>query len=247
MLSFFKPKTVLKDLIPDYYIDIHSHVLPGIDDGAKTIDDAVFLISEMQKMGFSQLIATPHTFSGFWDNTKVGIEKKLVDTKVELEENNILVSLRVASEYLLDDHFVSLCEKKEILTIKDNYVLVEMSYLNPPIHLFDIIFDLQVAGYIPVLAHPERYGFYHKNFDDYKKLKNAGCLFQLNLLSTVGYYGKNCTEAAQKLLQNDLIDFVGSDIHHKKHIESFDNKVLIKDLAPIREAIERNQVFKNNI
>ena len=243
MLSFLKSKPILKDLIPTDYIDIHSHILPGIDDGAKNIEDSIFLITEMQKMGFSKLIATPHTFSGFWDNTKTGIEKKHIETKSLLSDNQINVSLGVASEYLMDDHFVSLFQKKEILTLKDNYVLVEMSYLNPPMQLFNIIFDLQVAGYIPVLAHPERYNFYHNNFEEYKKLKNAGCLFQLNLLSTVGYYGKNITEIAQKLLQNNLIDFVGSDIHHEKHIEWFDKKVLIKDVQPLKDAIANNQIF----
>ena len=243
MLSFLKSKPILKDLISNNYIDIHSHILPGIDDGAKNIEDSIFLINEMQKMGFSKLIATPHTFSGFWDNTKTGIEKKHIETKSLLSDNQINVSLGVASEYLMDDHFVSLFQKKEILTLKDNYVLVEMSYLNPPMQLFNIIFDLQVAGYIPVLAHPERYNFYHNNFEEYKKLKNAGCLFQLNLLSTVGYYGKNITEIAQKLLQNNLIDFVGSDIHHEKHIEWFDKKVLIKDVQPLKDAIANNKIF----
>ena len=243
MLSFLKSKPILKDLISNNYIDIHSHILPGIDDGAKNIEDSIFLITEMQKMGFSKLVATPHTFSGFWDNTKTGIEKKHIETKSQLSDNQINVSLKVASEYLMDDHFVSLFQKKEILTLKDNYVLVEMSYLNPPMQLFNIIFDLQVAGYIPVLAHPERYNFYHNNFEEYKKLKNAGCLFQINLLSTVGYYGKNITDIAQKLLQSNLIDFVGSDIHHEKHIEWFDKKVLIKDVQPLKDAIANNQIF----
>ena len=243
MLSFLKSKAVLKDLIPSNHIDIHSHVLPGIDDGAQNTEDSIYLISEMQKMGFLHVIATPHIFSGFWDNTKIGIENVLEQTLPTLSKNNITIPVRAASEYLMDDHFVSLFQKKEILTLKDNYVLVEMSYLNPPIHLYNIIFDLQVAGYIPVLAHPERYNFYHKNFDEYKKLKNAGCLFQLNLLSIVGYYGKDVTESAQKLLQNGFIDFVGSDVHHKKHIEWFDKKVLIKDVQPLKNAFSNNQLF----
>jgi len=130
-----------------------------------------------------------------------------------------------------------------VLTLKDKYVLVEMSYLNAPIHLYDIIFDLQVAGYKPVLAHPERYNFYHNNFNEYLRLKNAGCLFQVNLLSTVGYYGSAVAETAKELLNKGLIDFVGSDVHHKKHIESFDKKVLLKDLQPLKEAFSNNQFF----
>jgi protein-tyrosine phosphatase len=239
MLFFNKPKIILKDLIPDNHIDIHSHLLPGIDDGAQTIDDTLFLLESLKKMGVSNFITTPHIFSGIWDNTK----DKIQALEVETNSNNNTI-FKAAAEYLMNDHFISLFQKGEILTLKDNYVLVEMSYLNPPIQLFDIIFELQVAGYKPVLAHPERYTFYHNNFDQYQKLKNVGCLFQLNLLSTVGYYGREVTQTAEKLLQKGLIDFVGSDVHHKKHIDSFDNKILIKDLQPLKEAFLNNQFFK---
>jgi protein-tyrosine phosphatase len=239
VLFFKKNKTILKDLIPNGHIDIHSHLLPGIDDGAQTIEDTLFLLDSLKNMGISNFITTPHIFSGFWDNTKEKIQA------LELETNsNNNTSFKAAAEYLMDDHFVSLFQKGEILTLKNNYVLVEMSYLNPPIQLFDIIFDLQIAGYKPVLAHPERYAFYHNDFDQYQKLKNAGCLFQLNLLSTVGYYGKEATQIAEKLLKKGFIDFVGSDVHHKKHIDSFNNKILIKDLQPLKEAFANNQFFK---
>ncbi len=244
MIFFKKNKTILKDLIPDNHIDIHSHLLPGIDDGAQTLDDTLFLISELKNMGVSKFITTPHIFSGFWDNNKAKIEALEAKTILDLKDNNINIPIQAASEYLLDDHFVSLFQKGEVLTLKDNYVLVEMSYLNAPIHLYDIIFDLQVAGYKPVLAHPERYVFYHNNFNEYKKLKNAGCLFQLNLLSTVGYYGETVAEISKKLLDQGLFDFVGSDVHHKKHIESFSKKVILKDLQPLKEAISNNQFFK---
>ena len=239
MLFFNKHKTTLKDLIPDDHIDIHSHLLPGIDDGAQTIDDTLFLVDSLKNIGISNFITTPHIFSGFWDNTK----DKIQALEVETNSNNN-TSFKAAAEYLMDDHFVSLFQKGEILTLKDNYVLVEMSYLNPPIQLFDIIFDLQVAGYKPVLAHPERYTFYHNSFDQYLKLKNAGCLFQINLPSTVGYYGKEVAQAAEKLLKKGLIDFVGTDVHHKKHIESFDKKILLKDLQPLKEAFANNQFFR---
>ena len=244
MLLFKKNKTFLKDLIPNNHIDIHSHLLPGIDDGAQTIDDTLFLLNSMTNMGITKIITTPHIFSGFWDNSKDKIQKLHIETIATLKEQNINIPIQAASEYLMDDHFVSLFQKGEILTLKDNYVLVEMSYLNPPIQLFDIIFDLQVAGYKPILAHPERYVFYHNHFDEYLKLKNAGCLFQLNLLSTVGHYGISVAEIAKKLLDKGLIDFVGSDVHHKKHIESFDKKVLLKDLQPLKDALANNQFFK---
>jgi tyrosine-protein phosphatase YwqE len=144
----------------------------------------------------------------------------------------------------MDDQFVKLFESHNLLTLKDNYVLVEMSYINPPIQLYAILFDLQVAGYIPVLAHPERYLFYQKNFNEYYKLKRAGCLFQLNLLSVVGYYGTEITIIAEQLLQKGMYDYVGSDVHHDTHLAAFENKVNIKDVTPLKEIIANNQFFK---
>lgn len=244
MFFFKKSKPVLHELLHDNFIDIHSHILPGIDDGAKNIEDTLNLITTLKKYGFSQFMATPHTFAGYYDNTKTGIIETYTKTQEELKHKNCHVTIEVASEYLMDDHFIKLFQNKEILTLKENYVLVEMSYLNPPINLFDILFDLQVAGYKPVLAHPERYGFYHSQFDMYKKLKNSGCAFQMNLLSIVGYYGKNVQTAAQELLKQNLIDFVGSDVHHQKHLNAFNSKIETKEIENLKSAIANNQFFK---
>ena len=235
---------MLKDLIPDNYIDIHSHLLPGIDDGAQTIEDTLYLVTELQKLGFKQFTTTPHIMKNVWDNTTSIIENKLANTIIDLKNNEIDVPFKAAAEYLIDANFVSLFQSEPLLVLKENYVLIEMSYLNPPIQLYDIIFDMQVAGYQPVLAHPERYLFYHYNFNEYEKLKNSGCLFQLNLLSTVGYYGIDVAKTCEKLLKKGMIDFVGSDVHHQNHINSFSKKILFKDIRPLKEAIENNQFFK---
>lgn len=246
MLSFFKSKPLLKELIPQGYTDIHSHILYGIDDGAKTIDDTLFLLNSCKEFGFSNMITTPHTCSGIWDNTKEGITEKLAAVKTQLPDLTGELNLRAASEYMIDDTFLKLFGREPLLTLKDNYVLVEMSYINPPIQLFDILFELQVAGYKPVLAHPERYNFYHNNFDAYKKLKKAGCHFQANLLSTVGYYGEPVTKTVDKLFKNDMIDFTGSDIHHKNHIDSFSRKIKISEAESLIAAMKRNSFFESS-
>ena len=162
----------------------------------------------------------------------------------ELAELHQTLNLQAASEYFIDEHFVELFKTQPLLTLKDNYVLVEMSYLNPPIPLHEYLFELQLAGYQPILAHPERYVYYHHNFNDYEKLKKMGCYFQVNLLSTVGYYGKDVAIAADKLLQADMINFAGSDIHHKQHIDSFKRKTVIKSNKQLEKVIENNQFFK---
>ncbi len=245
MLSFLKSKPILANLIPNNYIDIHSHLLPGIDDGAKTIDDSKVILENMISFGFQQVITTPHTIKTVWDNTTKSIAEAHEKVKTELPDLHKKVNLKSASEYLMDDNFVKLFQSEKLLTLKDNYVLVEMSYLNPPINLYDIIFELQVEGYIPVLAHPERYTFYHNNFKEYEKLKKAGCLLQMNLLSSVGYYGKAVAEIADKLLGNTMIDFTGSDIHHKNHIKAFEDKLKIKNIASFEKAMFNNIFFEN--
>lgn len=244
MLLLFRSKPALKDLIPDGHVDIHSHLLPGIDDGAKTFEDTLRLTHALQSFGISQFITTPHIIQHVWNNTRDQIIAKETATKLELVKHNITDSFRTAAEYMMDDYFVQLLRAGNLLTLKDNYVLVEMSYINAPIQLYEILFDIQVAGYIPVLAHPERYLFYHNNFDEYLKLKRAGCLFQLNLLSIVGYYGEGIVKIAEKLLQKGLYSFVGSDVHHDNHIAAFEQKVRLRDLTPLKEVIANNQFFR---
>lgn len=244
MFTFFKSKPTLKDLIPDHHIDIHSHLLPGIDDGARTFADTLRLTKALQEIGVTEFITTPHIIQHVWDNTQEQILDKKSDTVLELQKNNITIPFHAAAEYLMDDQFVQLFQSHNLLTLKDNYVLVEMSYINPPIQLYSILFDLQVAGYIPVLAHPERYLFYHNNFNEYQKLKRAGCIFQLNLLAVVGYYGVGITKIAEQLLQKGMYTYVGSDVHHDNHIEAFKQKINIKDSMPLKEVIANNQFFK---
>ncbi len=245
MLFFKKNKPLLKDLIPDNFVDIHSHLLFGIDDGAKTFEETLFLTKSLMEFGVKEFITTPHTIQHVWENKRETILSKKEETVNLLALDEIRIPFKAASEYLMDDSFVRQFQSEELLVLKDNYVLVEMSYINAPIQLYDILFDLQVAGYKPILAHPERYVFYHNNFTEYVRLKKAGCLFQLNLLSAVGYYGEGVFQIAKKLLESGLIDYVGSDVHHKNHIQAFNNKVLIKDLAPLKQAFENNSFFIN--
>lgn len=237
--SFSNPR--LKDLIPDGYSDIHSHLLFNLDDGAKSLDETLLLLNSLKNMGFSCFTTTPHIMKSVWDNTPKIINEKLAETKSLLEKENF--KLRAAAEYMMDNSFFEKIKSESLLCIKDNYVLVEMSYLNPPIQLYDIIFEIQIQGYIPVLAHPERYVFYYRNLEEYKKLKKFGCLFQINLLSTVGYYGKQVAETTDLLLKNGLVDFTGSDVHNIKHVESFKNKIVIKEEDSLKKALAENSFF----
>ncbi len=243
MFFFNTTKPVLKNLIPCNYVDIHSHLLPAIDDGAKNYEDTQFLILELKKIGFLEFITTPHVMEAVWQNSTEKIKQVLNDTKASLLENKIENQFSSGAEYMMDNGFVKLFETEKLRTLKDNFVLVEMSYLNAPLNLYEVLFQLQIAGYTPVLAHPERYVFYEKNLNEFTKLKNAGCLFQMNLLSSIGYYGTNVTKIADYILKNNMYDFVGSDVHHAKHVASFNNKVILKNSKLFENVILQNKFF----
>lgn len=244
MLSLFKTKPKLFELIPAGYVDIHSHVLPGIDDGAKTMEDTRFLLDGMAQLGFSKSITTPHTMGNVWDNTSETIKEALETVHATVPIPAQALNLQAASEYFLDESLMKRIGENALLTLKENYVLVEMSYLNAPLQLYDFLFELQLKGYQLILAHPERYSFLHGKKKEYAKLKKAGCMFQLNLLATVGYYGKDVCEIADYLLKEDCYDFVGSDIHHAQHLASFDKKIKISNPKILEQVMAKNQFFK---
>ncbi|GGB72186.1 capsular polysaccharide biosynthesis protein [Flavobacterium suaedae] len=217
--------------------------MPDIDDGAENNEDTLKLIDTLSSYGFSQFITTPHVLTGVWNNTKDDILQKEEYTKALLKNKDIKLPFKAAAEYLMDDVFLKLLQNEELLTIKDEYVLVEMSYLNPPMQLYDILFELQLKGYKPILAHPERYNAYHNNYKEFEKLKKAGCLFQINLLSTTGYYGKPVFKTCEKLLNDGMIDYTGSDVHHTRHASAFKNPVLLKDTSVLEKALKNNSLF----
>ena len=241
IFNLFKSKPSLKELIPEGFVDIHSHVLPQIDDGPKDINETLILISKMKELGFSKIIATPHTYKGLYDNTTESIEESFNLAIGKINDDEIIISY--SSEYMLDYTLVEKVEKRTILPLKDNYILIEMSFLSEIMNLEEMIFKIKKNGYIPILAHPERYRYLHHNLDLIKKIKKMGCKFQLNLLSTVGYYGKDISRNTDSLLRNNIIDYVGSDIHNIRHVMNFDKKITIKELEKFQEAIENNKRF----
>ena len=245
-MLFFKKKNIpLTELFPDGFIDIHSHLLPGIDDGAKNLENSIELIQKMSSYGIKNFITTPHVLGDVYPNSSQTIKEKLIEVQNELKRQNITdITVSAAAEYMMDEQFIELLKKDDILTLKDNYILVEMSYFSAPFNLYEILFNIQLKGYKPILAHPERYNFYHNDFENYYKLKKAGCLFQLNLLSLTPQYGKNVQKVSSKLLQEGLYDFVGTDTHHLKHLELLKTIGTEKIKNSISHLLENNKKLK---
>lgn len=238
IFNFFKSKPTLKELIPNGFVDIHSHILPGIDDGAKNIKESLKLISEMKKMGFSKIIGTPHTYPGLYDNTTNSIEEAF--NKVENRRIKD-VKLEYASEYMIENTLIEKAQNKNLLCLKDKYILVEFNFLNVKNNYKEVLFNIQLNEYRPIIAHPERYLYWYDDIEKLADLKRIGCKLQLNILSTTGYYGKRVLKMANKLIKKNMIDYVGSDFHSLNHIIETNKKIKIDDVKKLEEA------FKNTL
>lgn len=200
--------------------DLHSHLIPAIDDGAQTIEDSLQLITQLKALGYTSLITTPHIKTDHYPNNRETISNGLHQLKKALQDNGIDIPVAAAAEYYIDDYFMRMLMEKDLLTVRDNEILIEMSLAYEPVKFYETLFKIQTIGYRPILAHPERYLFYHDRMHLYKELKTRGCLLQLNALSLTGYYGKPVKQAAKHLLDEGLYDYCGTDLHHIKHAEN---------------------------
>lgn len=220
MFSIFKKKSYPDVDFSGIATDMHSHLLPGIDDGSPDAATSRRLINGLMELGYRQFITTPHILMGMYDNTPETIEGAY--TRLEQDAPASRLPLRFAAEYMMDDHFenVLFSGSERILTIKDNLVLVEFSFVTINVNYKKILFEMQIRGFQPVLAHPERYLYLSRSREVYEDLKDKGCLFQLNLLSLAGYYGKPTQELAQYLLKKNYVDLLGTDLHHVRHLEA---------------------------
>lgn len=216
--------------------DVHSHFIPGIDDGAQTMEESVALIREFHKLGYKKIITTPHILTDGYKNTPEIILSGLEKVKVALKHEHIPMEMEAAAEYYLDFDFERKLKEEKLLTFGSNYLLFEVSYVNSPDNLETIIFKLLTAGYKPVLAHPERYPFWMGNLEKYEKLKEKGVLFQLNINSLAGYYGDDSKETAEMLIEKNMIDFLGSDCHKLRHVEVMHETVYQKLLQKLIES-----------
>jgi len=228
MFNFFKKITNTNDKSTVRQLpvttDIHSHILPGIDDGSPDIDTSLRLVKGIYDLGIRKTVATPHIIADLYRNTPATISSALDQLKAAVQNEGIDIEITAAAEYMLDDYFIKTMRSGNgFLTIHKNIILTEQSYATPTSNLNEISFELMTAGYRPIMAHPERYGFYHGKYDEYTRLKDMGFLLQVNLLSLTGYYGKPVTRAAKYILENGLADLVGSDMHHERHLAAMQN------------------------
>ncbi|OIQ32619.1 MAG: hypothetical protein BM555_04840 [Crocinitomix sp. MedPE-SWsnd] len=205
------------------HTDLHSHLIPGIDDGSKSLDESMAMLRKFSELGYKKVITTPHVMSDFYKNNPRIILGGLETVREAIKKEGLAIEIEAAAEYYLDLHFEELIAKKEVLTFGDNHVLFELSFSAEQSRIKEVIFELLSSGYKPILAHVERYPFY---FEEYEKIQNyidRGCLMQLNINSLSGQYGPGVKKMAESLIDKDMIDVIGSDCHHLGHLELLDS------------------------
>ena len=223
MFNFFKKKKENLNT-PDYSsiaVDMHSHVLPGIDDGAQNPQESIYLVRKMIDLGIKKIIATPHIMADYYKNTPETINCALALLKEELVKENIDIPVEAAAEHYFDETFESRVNDGRLMTMGGNYALFELSFVGQPPNVLAVIQRMIELGYKPILAHPERYSYI--DVEQLRGLREWGCSLQLNTISLTGYYGKETKRTAEYLVDNDLVDFMSSDMHHPKHAEALKN------------------------
>ncbi len=236
MFSFFNKKLSIADSgLLNNFVDRHTHILPGVDDGFKTLSDSLDALTKMQELGVKEVWLTPHIMTDY-PNKPEQLKKKFKELKAAYDGN---IRLNLAAENMLDNLFVQRFEENNLLLMNDNRILVETSYFNPPMEFEGIMGDILNSKYTPLLAHPERYRYMDKK--QYKQLKDKGVLFQLNLGSLVGGYGKTTQEVAREILANGWYDYIGSDIHSLKHLQQITQtpRLLKKEISLLQNIIDK--------
>lgn len=212
-----------------YNTEVHCHILPGIDDGSPDIETSVAIVKEMKKWGIERIITTSHVTESTFENTPDIIQAAYNDLCKALDAEGIEMMIHPSAEYRMDDNFLNHLNNATLLPFPENYLLIENSFFQPFWEIKELIFDLQLKGYTPILAHPERYMYYHKTPKIYQELHEQGCLFQVNFLSLSGYYYPEVKNMAWRLLEQGLVDFIGSDVHRLSHAEHISNYLNTKE------------------
>ncbi len=204
--------------------DLHSHLLPGLDDGVQSIDEALQVIVRLNQLGYTKFITTPHIMGDAYHNTEEGILAACQNLQSLLRQSHPGIEISAAAEYYLDEQLTAkVAAKRPLLTFGNRYVLFELNFMVEPLNLHEFIFSLTTSRYIPVLAHPERYLYYQQQPEKLEDLLARGVLFQLNIVSVAGYYGKAAASLARTLIAEKWVHFAGSDCHNLTHAQALED------------------------
>ncbi|RYF87963.1 MAG: hypothetical protein EOO03_09495 [Chitinophagaceae bacterium] len=236
MFSFFKKPVAASNYFP-ITTDMHSHILPGIDDGSPDVETSVALVKGLMALGLTRSVATPHVISDMYRNTPETISSALQELRDALKKEGIDYTVDAAAEYMMDAAFFDKLQNGEpLLCIKDKILLTEFGWGAMPENPKQMSFAILTSGYTPILAHPERYHYFHNNNKAYHLLSELGFLLQVNLSSLTGHYGAGAMKAAKYIIKSGLCSFVGTDLHNARHLQLLqDGKNVFEELLSGRE------------
>jgi protein-tyrosine phosphatase len=218
-----KPKLANGSFVNPITTELHSHLIPGIDDGVQTLEESIDVLRHLSQLGYKKVITTPHIMGDFYKNGPFNILPLLETVRTALVENNIPIELHAAAEYMVDDALQEKIDKQELLTFGNKMLLIEMPFSEPSPNFKEIIFSLRLNGYTPVLAHPERYPYLAYNQQKFHEIWDSEVLFQVNIYSLIGYYSPQTQKAAEYLINNKLVSMIGSDTHGIRHMPILEN------------------------
>lgn len=219
--------------------DIHSHILPGVDDGIQDDQEAVNVLRKYQENGIAQVVFTPHVDTGMFPKNNESFLKERFKSFMDILPEDLHIQIHMAAEYMCNE---TLKIGKDLLILGKTGVLIEMSYFFQYPYIKETIFALMTAGYKPILAHPERYIYLAKKMDAFDKFMDMGCLFQLNLLSLSGVYGIRSKEIMHYLLRENMYSYAGSDVHsHRQFQRLKDTRLSTKLAAKVEELMNNNK------
>lgn len=246
MFNIFKKKSKTTAELC-FSTDIHCHIVPGVDDGSPDAVTSADLIERMQGWGIKRILASPHVTQDTFENDHSTIDPAMAKLHAELQKRGNDIQVANHAEYRIDELFQHRLEINDIMPLPGNYLLIENPFFQEPWNLDQLVFDLQVKGYSPILAHPERYAYYYTRKDRFKTLHNAGLSLQINLLSLAGYYGKGEQKTAEYLIKEGLVDFIGTDLHKAAHADRIDAYLLTSDarahMKDLRHLVQNDKAF----
>lgn len=210
-------------------IDFHNHIIFDVDDGAQDIEQSIKMLKEAQEAGITDVILTPHYMEEYYEVGTKAIAKRMEIINQEIEKNNINIKLHQSNEVYITSNIINLLKNERVSTVAGSkYVLMETPMLQVPMNFRQIIYDLKSNGYIPVIAHPERYEYIQKNPQIVYDLIQDGVLFQSNIGSIIGIYGNDAKKTVKKLLKHKMVHFIGTDTHRPNSIYPKVEKALKK-------------------
>ena len=242
--NLFKKKEVLPPFdLGRFKSDMHSHLIPGIDDGAQDMDQTIAMLAKFESLGYKKVVTTPHIMTDSFPNNPEIILSGLEKVKNEIKKVGIEIEIEAAAEYYFDETLMPKIKNKELLTFGDNYVLVEFAFHSPPQFLDQLFFELKTHGYRPVIAHFERYLYYLGKIDKAEKWRSEGINIQINLNSLFGQYGPEVQKQAEKLIDEGQFDFVGTDCHRTEHLMILEKNLSSPYLHKIGKYLIKNMVL----